>query len=526
MDDRPLRGVRVLDLTNVLAGPYCSYQLMLLGAEVVKIEKPGHGDLARQLGPEPGLNQAGIGASFLAQNAGKKSVELDLKDPRDRAAFDELLARRRTCCWRTSGPASCAGIGYGWDVLHAANPRLVYCAISGFGQTGPMSQAPAYDQIIQGLSGMMSITGTPETAPLRVGFPVSDSVGGLVAAMAICAALAGRARTGEGVVPRRVHAGGVAVGHGLGRVQLPRQRRRRRSRWATRTPPRRRRERSTPRTARSTSPPTGRSSSRRCAGWSSARISLTDERFADREARKANRAALNDEINAALRRRPALEWEQMLSGAGVPGRAHPDRSAGGASWNSCASAASSPICRSPAIPAGRCGSAATACSSTVTRCVRTSPPPLLGEHNDELGLSTPTCGRRRGGGAVSEAADAEPTVQDVSRLVGDGGLPRRARRHRAARPPDPGTHRHHQLRRHRSGCCCAANRRRPAQERLLEAALVVLRGPRPARAVDRGRPDGRHLRRRPEQRGRQRGQHCWATSTAAPASSAWSCSPR
>src|SRR5919112_3257736 len=91
MHERPLAGIRVLDLTNVLAGPYCSYQLMLLGAEVVKIEKPGQGDLARRLGPEPGLNQAGIGASFLAQNAGKKSIELDLKTPADRATFEDLL---------------------------------------------------------------------------------------------------------------------------------------------------------------------------------------------------------------------------------------------------------------------------------------------------------------------------------------------------------------------------------------------------------------------------------------------------
>jgi crotonobetainyl-CoA:carnitine CoA-transferase CaiB-like acyl-CoA transferase len=92
MDDRPLRGIRVVDLTNVLAGPYCSYQLMLLGAEVVKVEKPGHGDLARRLGPEPALNRSGIGASFLAQNAGKKSVEIDLKDPAGRATFDDLVA--------------------------------------------------------------------------------------------------------------------------------------------------------------------------------------------------------------------------------------------------------------------------------------------------------------------------------------------------------------------------------------------------------------------------------------------------
>src|SRR6266581_3982853 len=134
MQDRPLSGIRVLDLTNVLAGPYCSYQLMLFGAEVIKIEIPGQGDLARRLGPDPDLNEAGLGASFLAQNAGKKSVELNLKDPDDRLAF-------------------------AWPQLSALRPGLIYCAISGFGQTGPMRHVPAYDQIIQGLSGMMSITG-------------------------------------------------------------------------------------------------------------------------------------------------------------------------------------------------------------------------------------------------------------------------------------------------------------------------------------------------------------------------------
>ena len=142
MDDRPLRGVRVLDLTNVLAGPYCSYQLMLLGAEVVKIEKPGQGDLARRLGPDSGLNRAGIGTSFLAQNAGKKSVELDLKADGDRAAFEGLL-RESDVLLENFRAGVMDRLGYGWDVLQGINPRLIYCAISGFGQNGPMSRAPA-----------------------------------------------------------------------------------------------------------------------------------------------------------------------------------------------------------------------------------------------------------------------------------------------------------------------------------------------------------------------------------------------
>jgi crotonobetainyl-CoA:carnitine CoA-transferase CaiB-like acyl-CoA transferase len=316
MDHRPLRGIRVVDLTNVLAGPYCSYQLMLLGAEVVKVEKPGQGDLARRLGPEPGLNHAGIGASFLAQNAGKKSVELDLKDPDDRAAFDDLVADADVLL-ENFRAGVLERLGYGWEVLHRANPRLVYCAISGFGQTGPMSQAPAYDQIIQGLAGMMSITGTPETAPLRVGFPVSDSVGGLVAAMSICAALVGRSRTGRGVfldvsmLEASLSAMGWAASNYLVSGVPPEPMG---DQNATAAPSG---------TFDTADGPINIAANRQeqfevlCRLIGRADL-VNDERFADREARKANRAALNDEINAALRCRPALEWEQSLSRAGVP----------------------------------------------------------------------------------------------------------------------------------------------------------------------------------------------------------------
>ncbi|GAB3932013.1 hypothetical protein GCM10027614_00390 [Micromonospora vulcania] len=271
MDNRPLGGVRVLDLTNVLAGPYCSYQLMLLGAEVVKIEKPGHGDLARRLGPEAALNEEGIGTSFLAQNAGKKSIELDLKNADDRASFEELL-RGADVLLENFRAGVLQRLGYDWDTLRQVNPRLVYCAISGFGQGGPMSQAPAYDQIIQGLAGMMSITGTPETAPLRVGFPVSDSIGGLVAAMAICAALTGRARTGEGafldvsMLEASLSAMGWATSNYLVSGVPPKPMGDQNATAAPRAP-------STPPTAPSTSRRTASSSSRCCAGSSSATIS-------------------------------------------------------------------------------------------------------------------------------------------------------------------------------------------------------------------------------------------------------------
>jgi crotonobetainyl-CoA:carnitine CoA-transferase CaiB-like acyl-CoA transferase len=192
-----LEGIRVLDLTNVLAGPYCGYQLALLGADVIKVETPHGGDLARQLGPSAELNQANMGVSFLAQNAGKRSVVLDLKNADDKARFLELVATADALV-ENFRPGVMQRLGLGYEHLQRARPELVYCAISGFGQTGPLKDNPAYDQIIQGLSGIMSITGTPETAPLRVGYPVCDTLGGLTGAFAIAAALVRRLRTGEG----------------------------------------------------------------------------------------------------------------------------------------------------------------------------------------------------------------------------------------------------------------------------------------------------------------------------------------
>ena len=194
---RLLEGIRILDLTNVLAGPFCSYQLALLGAEVIKVEVPGTGDLARQLGADAGLNARLMGVSFLAQNAGKKSVTLNLKAARGRSLFLDLVDRADVVL-ENFRPGVMDRLGVGYEALRARKSSIVYCAISGFGQDGPMRDNPAYDQIIQGFSGVMSVTGSAETAPLRVGYPVADSIGGLTAAFAIAAALVRRGRTGEG----------------------------------------------------------------------------------------------------------------------------------------------------------------------------------------------------------------------------------------------------------------------------------------------------------------------------------------
>ncbi len=316
MEQLPLSGVRVLDLTNVLAGPYCSYQLGLMGAEVIKVERPGEGDLARHLGPDPALNEQGIGTSFLAQNAGKKSVELDLKTPAGRAAFEDLV-RGADVLLENYRAGVLERLGYGWDRLQELNDQLVYCAITGFGQDGPDRQAPAYDQVIQGLSGMMSITGTAETAPLRIGFPVCDSVGGLMAAFAISSALAGRAAGRGGafldvsMLEASLSAMGWAVSNylisGVETVPMGDQN-------ATAAPSG---------TFTAADGPLNIAANRQSQFETLCRLIERPELvshplFLTRELRKQHRAELNAEIDRALARRDAGVWEKELSAAGVP----------------------------------------------------------------------------------------------------------------------------------------------------------------------------------------------------------------
>ncbi|OBI52008.1 CaiB/BaiF CoA-transferase family protein [Mycobacterium sp. E796] len=192
-----LAGIRVLDLTNVLAGPFAGYQLALMGADVIKIESPGTGDLARQLGADANLSAMSLGASFLAQNAQKRSITIDLKSKPGKGVFEELIGDADVLL-ENFRPGVLERLGFGWERLRELNSRLIYCAVSGFGSTGPMRSRPAYDQVIQGLSGIMTVTGSPESAPLRVGYPVCDSFGGQAAAFAIAAALVRRQRTGQG----------------------------------------------------------------------------------------------------------------------------------------------------------------------------------------------------------------------------------------------------------------------------------------------------------------------------------------
>jgi crotonobetainyl-CoA:carnitine CoA-transferase CaiB-like acyl-CoA transferase len=311
-----LSGIRVLDLTNVLAGPFCAYQLALLGAEVIKVEVPETGDLARVLGSDPALSKDLMGASFLAQNAGKTSITVNLKSHGGRAVFMRLVETADVLV-ENFRPGVMERLGLGWETLKAANPRLIYCAISGFGQTGPMRYAPAYDQIVQGFSGLMSITGDAASAPLRVGSPVADSIGGLTAAFAISGALVGRGRTGEGafidvsMLEATMTTMGWVVSNYLICGQEP-------------TPMGNDNFTAAP----SGTFRTGDGLLNIAANKQEQFVALAellgrpelalDPRFADREARKKNRAALTIEIEAGLAGKPASAWETLLNEAGVP----------------------------------------------------------------------------------------------------------------------------------------------------------------------------------------------------------------
>ncbi len=190
----PLSGLTVLDLSRVLAGPYCAMMLSDLGARVIKVEQPGKGDDSRGYGP---FNTKGTSAYFTSINRAKESIALDLKSPDDRATFEALLATADIVV-ENFRPGVMARLGYGFEALHARFPRLIYCAVSGFGQTGPDSGKAAYDVVAQGLSGMMSITGHPGGPPTRVGTSIADITGGMFACSGVLAALLHRHKMGQG----------------------------------------------------------------------------------------------------------------------------------------------------------------------------------------------------------------------------------------------------------------------------------------------------------------------------------------
>jgi CoA:oxalate CoA-transferase len=188
----PLSGITIIDLSRILAGPYCTLLMAELGARVIKVEAPKTGDDARQYGPFKG----GKSTYFASVNRGKESIVLDLKAPADRDIFERLLDKGDALV-ENFRPGTMEKLGYGWETLHKRYPRLIYAAASGFGHTGPYSHYPSYDMVVQGLGGIMSITGVPDGPLVRVGTSVGDLAGGLYTAVALNAALLHRERTGE-----------------------------------------------------------------------------------------------------------------------------------------------------------------------------------------------------------------------------------------------------------------------------------------------------------------------------------------
>ncbi len=197
-DQRAFAGIKVLDLTRVLAGPFCSYQLALLGAEVIKIEPPGKGETVRwRTESDPTFGQQGLSLGFMTQSSNKRFLSLDLNKPEGRDIFLKLAAECDVVVQNLrNGSADKRGIGYA--AVQAVNPEVVFMSITAYGGTGPKQQHPAYDSVIQAWSGFMSVTGTEETGPIKAGPPIIDYATGLAAAYAVSAALYQKQRTGKG----------------------------------------------------------------------------------------------------------------------------------------------------------------------------------------------------------------------------------------------------------------------------------------------------------------------------------------
>ena len=201
----PLSHIRVLDLSRVLAGPWAGQNLADLGAEVIKVERPKTGDDSRAFGPPWLKNEAGENTKeasyYLAANRGKKSITIDLSKPEGQALVRDLAAQCDVLIENYKF-GDLARYGLGYEDIAKVNPKLIYCSVTGFGQTGPYRERPGYDFMVQGMSGLMSVTGEPDGAtgggPMRVGIPIIDILTGMYASVAICAAVANRAETGKG----------------------------------------------------------------------------------------------------------------------------------------------------------------------------------------------------------------------------------------------------------------------------------------------------------------------------------------
>ena len=194
---QPFEGIRVIDVTHVLAGPFATYQLAVLGADVIKVEHPDNPDQSRGNGTDGALNRAQLGTSFLAQASNKRAITLDLKSERDRSILKKLVATADVFV-ENYRPGALEALGLGYEVLSAINPLLIYASFSAFGDTGPQRQRTAYDHVIQATSGIMAMTGTKDFNPVMFGAPAIDYATGTTGAFALSAALFQRERSGRG----------------------------------------------------------------------------------------------------------------------------------------------------------------------------------------------------------------------------------------------------------------------------------------------------------------------------------------
>ena len=313
---QPLSGIRVADFSHVMAGPYASYLLRLLGAEVIKIEPPGRGDPMRNYGGDRRYD--GMAPAFIAANAGKKSIVLDLKNPAQLEVARKIIAQSDVLL-ENFRPGVMVRLGLGLDAVRALRPDLIYCSVSGYGQSGPLRDWPAIDNIVQATSGMMSLGGEEDGPPTRVGFPVVDTLTGQTAAFAILAALMRRQRGGGGdyidvamldatlafmtsaVVPYLVTGKALSRTGNVGYSGQP-----------------------------TSAVFTARDGRRISLGvvqqhqfvvlakllgredW------LTDARFCDPEKRREHADAMLNEVGSELAKRDAADWEQQMSAAGIP----------------------------------------------------------------------------------------------------------------------------------------------------------------------------------------------------------------
>ncbi len=194
---RPFEGIRIIDITHVLAGPFAAYQLGLMGADVIKVEDPSDPDQSRDSGSDNDLNHANMGTGFLTQGSNKRAITLNLKSPQGQEILKKLVATADVLV-ENYRPGAFEALGLGYEDLRKINPKLIYASFSAFGQGGPKRERTAYDHVIQSTSGIMAMTGTPEVNPIKIGAPAIDYATGTMGAYALSAALFQRERTGQG----------------------------------------------------------------------------------------------------------------------------------------------------------------------------------------------------------------------------------------------------------------------------------------------------------------------------------------